>query len=369
MAKNNFKEILEYIQKYGAGRMPPGVAATTPAVSGTTSGGRPPPTSPIGTGTARMPAIPAVQEMQRAMQDLANAVMRDAQSATMARKPGDALQPTANPEVMAAKKGFNDFIAEQYLGGLDSDKKGVEWSTDKSVTSLPAKQESQTDIYELDAVMDTFRRIGMGVKEFNPDGVWGPRTDNALRNMMGFAYALLQVEGDFGLKNPGYTYDNWKQFQQLLSGYTIDASGRNSMPANEQAARAAQITKHLKAIANMYTNQFRTGVLARPEFRPLLEGNRSFEKYDSSGTDKDILTPQEQALANLPTAKVTGISFQAPGLPGGKIDAVPLYALRSKDDLEKYLKYMGWSDDNIDAGIGTKFLNAVKQQLQSKGTP
>lgn len=357
MAKN-LKQIVQEIQKIAAPPPPPptGYAGTT------TTTHRVP--SPSGTATPTQ-GIAAVQEMQRAMQGLADAVMRDAGSATMAHKPGDALQPSATKEVANAKKGFNDFIAEQYLGGLDEDKKGVEWSTDKAVTTVPAKQQTQTDIYELDAVMDTFRRIGMGKSEFNDDGRWGPRTDNALRNIMGFAYALLQLENDLGLKNPVYTYDAWKAFSRLLSGYTVEGA-KISLTPEEQAERAKAIIPHLKAITNMYTHQFRSEVLAKPEFRPLLEGKRSFEKYETTGTSKDALTPQEDALSKAPTAKITGMSFRAPGLPGGKIDNVPLYALRSKDDFNKFLKYLGWTDENIEAGIGAKLLQIIKQQLASK---
>lgn len=308
--------------------------------------------------------IPAVKAMQEAMQKLADAVMRDAHTATMARRPGEALQPEAGPEVVAAKKSFNDFIAEQYVGALGEDKKGVEWTTVPGVTAVPEKQRTQTDIYELDAVMDTFRRIGMGSKEFTPDGQWGPRTDNALRNMMGFAYSLMQLEGDFGLKTTAYHFKNWQELHQLLSGYEI-TDGKISLSPQEQNERATEITKHLNAISKMY-DQFRLEVTGRPEFRPLLEGKRSFEKYDTRGSAADALSPTEQALARMPTAKVTGVTLRAPGLPGGMIDNIPLYALQSKEDFNKFLKYCGWTDENIEAGIGTKLLNGIKQQIEAK---
>lgn len=308
--------------------------------------------------------IPAVKEMQQAMQVLAFAVMRDSNTATMAAKPLDALQPGATPDVIAAKKGFNDFIAEQYLGGLDDSKKGVEWTTDREVTTYPGKSKTQTDIYELDAVMDTLRRIGIGTNEFRDDGVWGFRTDNALRNMLGFAYALLQLEGDFGLQNPHYTLDNWKEFSSLLSGYQA-AGGKIDLSPEEQTEKASGITKHLKAVTNLY-NQFRQQVTARPEFRPLLEGKRSFEKYDPVGTSRDALSQQEEALVNSPTARATGVRYQAPDMPGGNLAYIPLSALKSKEDFEKFLKSIGWEDENIEGGIAPKLLKSIKQQLESK---
>src|SRR5690606_9298241 len=117
----------------------------------------------------------------------------DSESSTMSYKSQDAAATQATDQVKSSKKSFNDFIAEQYVGTLDEDKKGVEWTKDQKVTSLPGKQMTQTDVYELDVVMDTLRRVGLSSKEFKIDGNWEYRTDNALRNMMGFAYALLQL--------------------------------------------------------------------------------------------------------------------------------------------------------------------------------
>lgn len=301
----------------------------------------------------------AVKEMQMAMQELAQSVITDSESGTMAYKPHDAQQPGAAPEVKGAKKSFNDFIAEQYLGGLDEDKKGVEWSPDQRVTSLQGKKQTQTDIYELDVVMNTLRRIGASTKEFVADGKWDFRTDNALRNIMGFAYALLQLEGDFGLENNFYSFDHWKNFSKALSGYKIK-DGVVQLNAAHKAARANAIIKHLKAITKLYAH-FRRQVLARPEFRPTIEGKRLIDRYSAQGSNKDVLTPQEDQMSKSDAVKIP-VTYSAPRLPGAQLDYLPIKALRSK---EEYLKWMVGYAGNTDTAAIDIFNKVIKPKIET----
>lgn len=304
--------------------------------------------------------ITAVKEMQVAMQNLSQTVIADADSGTMAYKPQDAAQPGATNEVKTSKKSFNDFIAEQYLGSLDEDKKGVEWNTDKQVVTLPGKQKTQTDIYELDVVMDTLRRVGASTKEFSVDGKWDFRTDNALRNIMGFAYALLQLEGDFGLDNNVYNFDHWKNFNKALSGYKIENGIVNLSPANKMT-RANALTKHLKAINKLY-NHFRQQVLARPEFRPTIEGKRPFDRYHAQGSNKDALTNSEEQMSKSDAVKITlNTSYSAPNLANKKLDYIPLKALRNKDE---YIKWMVNYAGNTEATAMDIFNKIVKPKIE-----
>lgn len=304
-------------------------------------------------------AIENVKEMQIAMQNLAQSIIADSESSTMANKPKDAQQPHATGDVKTAKKSFNDFIAEQYLGSLDEDKKGVEWTKDTHITTLPGKQKSQTDIYELDVVMDTLRRVGASTKEFVADGKWDFRTDNALRNIMGFAYALLQLEGDFGLENNTYTFDHWKNLNKALSGYKIGKNGIGLNAINKNA-RAIAITKHLRAITKLYSH-FRQQVLARPEFRPTIEGKRSFDRYSPQGTNKDSLTEPEDQMSKSDAIKIP-VTYIAPGLPNKKLDYIPLKALRNK---EEYIKWMVGYAGNTEASAINIFNKVIKPKIET----
>jgi len=275
--------------------------------------------------------IPAVKNMQLAMQELAREVIKDSTAATMGLKLKDETPEQASDSVKKSKKAFNDFIAEQYIGSLKDDQKGVEWSSHDHFNTKSDKHKTQTDIYELDAVMNTLSRIGSEKSELNPDGVWGFRTDNALRNILGFTYALLQLEGDFGLTNNIYPPGNWEKFKQLLSGYKVE-NGKIIMSPEDKINRASEITKHLQLITKLY-NQFRKEVTARPEFRPFIEGQRDFDKYPSS----QPLDENDANIANSSYNNFKGVSYVAPALSQKKLDYIPLKALTSK---EEYLKWM-----------------------------
>jgi len=305
-------------------------------------------------------AISAVKEMQTAMQNLAQTVITDAESGTMAYKPKDATQPGASDEVKTSKKSFNDFIAEQYLGGLDEDKKGVEWTKDTHVVTLPGKQKTQTDIYELDVVMDTLRRVGASTKEFTVDGKWDFRTDNALRNIMGFAYALLQLEGDFGLENNIYTFDHWKNFNKALSEYKIE-NGIVKLSAAHKITRANAITKHLRAISKLY-NHFRQQVLARPEFRPTIEGKRPFDRYTTQGSNKNVLTAPEEQMSKSDAIKIPlNTPYSAPNLPNKKLDYIPIKALLNRSE---YIKWMVNYAGNTEVAAMDIFNKIIKPKIE-----
>lgn len=313
------------------------------------------PASPLGTHNIPSASSPKVADMQRAMQDLALEVTKDSMSKTLGpTKQRSKIPWQGSPELVAAKKGFNDFIAEQYLGTLDEDKRGVEWTADSVVTSHPGKKITQSDPYELDVVMNTMQRIGSGSREFQADGNWQFRTDNALRNILGFAYALLQLDSDFGLDSGTkiYSLDTWRQFQKLLSGYQV-VNGQVKMSINEKSKRAEQIIPHLQAITKLY-HDFRLKVTSNPNYRPLLEGDRGYEKYDKVGTSTEQLTLEEDQLVKSPDAVVPGLMVSLRPHEGPR--PIPLAALTSKD------VYLAWMKEK---GIGeTQATNIFHNQIE-----
>lgn len=368
MTKLSNKELIDQIKKYAVPvpKAPPGYGGVPAPSPGSKPIPRLGPQSSSVMPTSQYSessssSVTAVKEMQEAMQGLASAVIQDAQSGTMGAKPQDQIQPGATVPVKSSKKAFNDFIAEQYVGSLESEHKGVEWTTDKKVTTLPGKKQTQTDIYELDVVMNTLQRIGMQKSEFKVDGVWDFRTDNALRNMMGFGYALLQLEGDFGLSNNIYSYNKWQAFQATMSGYKIE-NGKVKLSPAQKEERAAKITAHLKAITKLYTH-FRQQVTARPEYRPLIEGKRAFEKYNPAGNNKDILTSVEKQYSQSDVAKIENITHIAPALPSKKMDYIPLKALTSREAYMKYMmEYCGVPTEEMAIKI---FNNVIKPKIES----
>lgn len=310
-------------------------------------------------------SVVAIKNMQIAMQKLAESVIVDSTSAVMPAKPSDASPSVGSDQAKTSKKAFNDFIAEQYVGTLEDNNKGVEWTKDPTATKLPQKQETQTDIYELDVVMDTLRRIGMEKSEFKPDGRWQFRTDNALRNIMGFAYALLQLEGDFGLPNNIYQHTNLEDFNNLMSGYTVE-NGVVKLSSSEKEKRAIEITKHLNSITKLY-NSFRNQVTARPEYRSVIEGRRAFDKYTNDDSNK--LTSDQINMVNSGNAGTISIPINLSEQNFLKQNikvklsneiVIPLNSLKNK---EEYLKWASQNSLNEFQALYI-FMNIIKPKIE-----
>lgn len=321
-------------------------------------------TAPVVKGNA------AVRHMQSTMQDLAQAVMRDAISSTMSQRPGDTSLTIGTEGQMSGKKAFNDFISEQYAGTLDEEHRGVEYDSDPNTQSHTDKKKTQTGLYEIDAVMNTLYRLGTpgtGGKEFTADGIWNFRTENALRNIAGFAHALLSLQGDFGLQNQIYNERELEDFYKNLAG--TDADGNtNKLDANEQTRRANDLTQHLKKITRLYDN-FRRQILSRPAIRHLIEGKKAFDRYSPAGTNKNNLTAQDsQMIQSNPS--ITGIKFK--GYQNGKafaVESIPLSALSNKDAFINFLKTVGYTNNpdatNIDRSI-KPIIDLIKKQLNEQ---
>jgi TfoX/Sxy family transcriptional regulator of competence genes len=245
-----------------------------------------------------------VARMQEAIKKIADAVMADAYDTKMApqaavEKPTEIGSTKAKPgaNLGAQKKGFADFIAENYVGQLPEDYRGTSWSTGSGST-YETKKPTESNIYELDVVMNTLSRIGKSTNELKPDGIWSFRTDNALRNIMGFAYSLLQLEGDFGLKNNIYVIGNWNAFTHLLSGYEVDpTTQKNSLSDEEKTKRSQQITMHLDAIRKLYLD-FKQQVLNHPEHRKTIEGHKSFYNTSKMGLSNEQYSGEKLTNSN-----------------------------------------------------------------------
>lgn len=347
----NFKQIVQEIQKMA--QVPTrskGPKLNVPGAQTTPSKGTSKPAP--GKSTSFISPNKNIVEMQNAIKELATSVIRDSNSSTMPIKTRDAVVDAGEDSVKKGKKAFNDFIAEQYIGPLDPSLKGVEWDANDDIRDHASKKQTETDIYELDAVMNTLNKIGGEKSEFKVDGDWGFRTDNALKNILGFTYSLLQLQGDFGLNNKVYDHTKWEQFKNLVSGYKVE-NGKVKLSPQDKNERAAKIVEHLNGITKLY-DDFRKQILAKPEFRPFIEGQRNFDKYPGSSA----LTPEDKSLANS-NQKLTGIIYFAPKIKGSKLDYIPLKALTSK---QEYLKWM--ADAGLDeAKAISVFNNVIKPRV------
>lgn len=238
----------------------------------------------------------SIQNMQVAMQELAKFVTVDQTSSATAVKHRSQVSQEGDPELQKNKKAFNDFIAENYLGVVDKDIRGVEFSPNTSITKKEDKKSQQLDeIYELDVVMDTLKRIGAAKSEFKADGVWDFRTNNALRNMVAFVYGILQAMNDFGVKSKFFNLEQYNQFNNLVP----KNDSYEKMPIDKKSKNAEKISEYLKKAGNLY-EEFRGFILNNATYRKYIQGNQEHEAIPK------ILTPdQKNAVKDIEDASKT----------------------------------------------------------------
>ena len=372
MSNKNIKDLVQQIKNAGAPK-PPGSGAV-PSAGKPMPSGKPgvpgkPGTGYGGSAPGKLGIHNSIRRMQQAMIELADAVMQDANlsyvhpgtEGKVIKSPGMAGQEQA-----ASKKGFADFMAEQYTSQLDDAHKGETWAKDEKKTSLQSKKDTTSPIFELDAVMNTMKRIGNPAGgERNPDGFWGFRTDNALKNIMGFAYSLLQLEQDFGLPaNNIYTKGNWNALTYLVSGYEVDPGNKEpvGLSEEERPKRAIEIYKHIKAITKLY-DHVRTMILSHPTYSSFITGDN---KFDVSQKDlglnikpEDIdkaINEKRHIYVNLPTW-VNGKEQPSSQLP------LMLSNLKDQDSFKQFMiQNLKYPEGIVNNQIN-KVFNLIKQQV------
>lgn len=257
--------------KPSAAKPSPGGGGPAPAKpSGTSSvpqrGGTTP--KPSGGGGGGYAGSGDIIKMQKAMQDLAATI-----SSTINY---DALMKGLNQPQNADKKqfeqsygrdAFSNFLVNSFLRG--SATKGVEYDTDPKKTKMEDKKPS--DLKYMYIVLDSLKRIGPGSKEFSTDGNWGPRTNNALRNMGAMAEALTKLGTALGMESSAFDSSKVSGLDALIPEKDTDISYA------EKAQRAPQIAALLKGVQALFTD-FREQVLSNPHYRVFIDGGQPLFK-------------------------------------------------------------------------------------------
>lgn len=280
----------------------------------------------------------------------------------------------------AGKKAFNDFITEGFMS--DKPIKGVEWTTDKKVTQIPQKQKTQTDLFEMDVVVDGLNRLGSPKSEMQTDGVWGPRTENALNNTVAFARALMEIDKRFTGKAPTeFTEDNVKYLEAAAalkpSNFIAGSSAQSDSQlgnALEEAAKflegaklpsVAQDTANtVNALTKYYTN-FLQRTLSNPknaifiqQDKPLDKVKKRDEALSLDENDKALLGQIEKDKSNGPGAIHVKLALTPDNVM--KEYTIPLYYLTNKSRFKEFCE-----QQKIRSQEGMlKVLNDIQAQIK-----
>jgi hypothetical protein len=288
---------------------PGGGGAAKPSGGGTSSvpqrgGGTPKPTG----GGGGYAGAGDIQKMQKAMQDLAATISSTINYDALMK--GLSQPQTADKKQFEQSYGrdaFSNFLVNTFLRG--SATKGVEYDTDPKKSKMEDKKPS--DLKYMFIVLDSLKRIGPGSKEFSADGNWGPRTNNALRNMGAMAEAITKLGVALGMDSKAFDPSKVAGLDALIPEKDTDIS------YSEKAQRAPQITQLLKGVQALFTD-FREQVLSNPNYRVFIDGEDSLFKVgpakekgvDATAGEKKILDDlstngARSAYVNHPDAKFT----------------------------------------------------------------
>lgn len=304
MTESNLKKIAEQIKKMAQGADDLGdVWGTGGKTKPQGGGGAARPGGGGGGGGGFVNVVGDIKNMQAAMQNFAAAVTK--YSFKKATKPGE------KPAVDDSKKPFNDFITETYM--MDSPIKGQEFSPD------PARQKQQekqpTDLIEMNNVIDGLRRIGspdrpgMSGNELKADNVWDFRTNNALKNIYAFAYALVNLSKDFGRTNVNSFGDaDLNKMADLIP----KEENPSSMPAAEKKEKAKALVPVINKLTTFY--QYYVDAIANhPAYVRYIIGEEPLMTVKPGGGDPLALNEEEKKL--MPNLDQLTVNFGQGPLP------------------------------------------------------
>ncbi len=317
-----------------------------------------------GGGVGGANVVTAIKKMQQAMQEFASKVT--AYSATVEKGKGqpDAKgKPTDKVTIDDDRKDFNDFLTEQYLA--TSDVKGVEWSKDPSQMTQADKSKQETDLIEMDYVVDGLKRIGGAKNELTADNYWDFRTNNALKNIYAFAYALLNVEKDFG-KGAGKIFNatDLKSMHENIPMNVKDPS--RSISSEDKIAKAEALTPLIEKLGKYYEHYVKK-IALNPYYRTYIEKKSPMYTVKAQDEDPGSLSAAEQKRLSESGNKIVIPNVVVPAKSGQKTINIPVtYLTDDKNFSSLMTQVLGYSSEEATYPAYKKaVLDAVLNHVQN----
>jgi hypothetical protein len=252
--------------------------------------------APTATESGANPAID-IKNMQQAMQQFASAVTKYS-----FKKPTVAH---GKPTVDDSKKPFNDFITEQYM--MDSPIKGQEFSADPTRQKMHEKQ--PTDLIEMNNVIDSLKRIGTSANELKADNTWDFRTNNALKNIYSFAYALVNLSKDFGRTNVNsFNDEDLSKMAELIP----KEENPSEISVEDKIAKSKALVPVIKKLTNFY-NYYVDAIANHPGYVRYIIGEEPLMTIKPGDGDPLALTAEEQKM--MPNLDQLSVDFGKGPLP------------------------------------------------------
>lgn len=337
MSNKRLKDLVKEIHKLAgpnAGAPPPNQSGqkAQPAKAAPTPGGA----RPASPGQVRPRGTPVatgagIKQMQTAVHNLAkmmSSTINYDNILSSLKSPAGADKKEF--EASYGRDAFSNFMVNRYLRNADT--KGAEYDTDATKTKMQDKHPSE--LKGMFAVLDGLRRIGKGGTEFEIDGAWGPRTNNALRNVAAIADSVVKLSRDLGIQSKAFDVNKIAGLAKL-----IPAKDSEITPQEKQK-RAPEITELLNGVQTLFT-EFKQQVLRNPNYKNFIEGevpmfqvgpNKKKEGPDLDDGEKPIYEDLKQngnqsryvKDTNNAIVPVANISLPPQYTAGKQVPAVPI---------------------------------------------
>lgn len=239
-------------------------------------------------------------------------------------------------------------ILDDTMNRPQSINEGIGRKTDKKFfeklffNNLSSSQKDKKKSYE--NIINEITNIGSANKPSTPDGIWGDKTNQGLRNIYDTAIAITKIQSDMGTPTTKYETE-LKQFGELIP------AEHAKLHINQKIDLATKITLQLKKMAEL-VNEFKTEFLDKN--KDLLNQNKSMIDFRS------IKTLNEQEKKFLQTYNKEVISTL------NKVD-ITLGDLEHPNKLNEKLKAAGI--DITDVAKVKEAINKIKATVNTAVTP
>lgn len=240
-----------------------------PSGHGTSSGFEPPHrgggTSSSWTGGGVASDKP-VRAMQTAIQNLAKTISStidyDALIKSMSQpNPQPGAEDQAKFKAEYGKDMFSNFMVNMMRG---SGVKGIEYDTDPKKQQM--SQKNPSELKSMYVILDSMRRVGNPQRGENfVDGDWGPRTNNALKNIVAIGNTVAKLGTDLGMQSNSVDPKSINELGTLIPNEPGD------IDRAEKINRAPKVAELVNSI-NALFHDFKQQVFQEPAYRNLIEG-------------------------------------------------------------------------------------------------
>lgn len=258
--------------------------------------------------TAAVQTIAAVKSMQAAIIGLADALI--ANPAFAMKESG--RQVDSKESHLAGHDQFNKYLVNKYIKPQASNTSQGGAGFQNVDLDSPVRMGASTPLADnstnLRNIAMTLRHVGSkaGGGEGKPDGIWGPRTHNAVKLMAVLAGGLSAFAKALGFDPKSYAE---KDANELRSKIPDTAES-----IQDKAQFAEALTSHAKQITAM-VGEFSSQVMNNPDFAPLMSQDEPMFKNENA--KQEILSDQEQNFlrgndGKLPGTNLTWQQVQSP---------------------------------------------------------